>query len=68
LFLIKVACASHFMQFKRGRHLLRYRATGSRLTAGAVDGAQRGEFVADADGALKSQNPSLFPGMRPLKI
>jgi hypothetical protein len=50
------------MQFERGRHLL-YRATGSWLTAGAVDGAQRGEFVADAEGALKSRSPSLFPGM-----
>jgi pimeloyl-ACP methyl ester carboxylesterase len=37
---IKVACASHFMQFEHGRHLL-YRATQSWLTTGAVDGAQQ---------------------------
>jgi pimeloyl-ACP methyl ester carboxylesterase len=49
---IKVLCASHFMQFERGRHLL-YRATDSWLKTGAVDGAHRGEFVAGADGILK---------------
>lgn len=48
---IKVACASHFMQFERGRHLL-YRATQSWLTGGAVEGNARGEFFADANGNL----------------
>ncbi len=48
---IKVACASHFMQFERARHLL-YRATAAWLTNGAVEGKMRGEFQADAAGAL----------------
>ena len=53
---IKVACASHFMQFEHGRHLL-YRATQSWLTSGAVDGAHEGEFLADVSGDLKP-NPA----------
>ena len=48
---IRVACASHFMQFERGRHLL-YRATESWLKSGEVEGAQRGELAADAGGKL----------------
>ncbi|HSQ05657.1 MAG TPA: hypothetical protein VLN59_16580, partial [Burkholderiales bacterium] len=48
---IKVACASHFVSFERGRHLL-YRATQGWLTSGAVDGAQTGEFFADTQGKL----------------
>jgi len=48
---IKVACASHFVQFERGRHLL-YRATESWLKTGAVDGSERGEFAADARGNI----------------
>ena len=48
---IRVACASHFMQFERGRHLL-YRATSSWLKTGSVEGAQRGEFAADDRGVL----------------
>jgi pimeloyl-ACP methyl ester carboxylesterase len=48
---IKVACASHFVSFERGRHLL-YRATQDWLNHGAVDGAQRGEFFADIHGKL----------------
>jgi pimeloyl-ACP methyl ester carboxylesterase len=48
---IKVACASHFVSFERGRHLL-YRATQSWLAGGAVDGAQCGEFFGDAQGKL----------------
>jgi len=48
---IKVACASHFVSFERGRHLL-YRATQSWLADGAVDGAQSGEFFGDAQGKL----------------
>jgi pimeloyl-ACP methyl ester carboxylesterase len=48
---IKVACASHFMQFERGRHLL-YRATTSWLKSGNVDCAERGEFAADPAGKL----------------
>jgi pimeloyl-ACP methyl ester carboxylesterase len=48
---IKVACASHFVSFERGRHLL-YRATQSWLADGSVDGAQHGEFLADVQGRL----------------
>jgi pimeloyl-ACP methyl ester carboxylesterase len=48
---IKVACASHFIAFERGRRLL-HRATRSWLADGAVDGARRGEFAADAEGRL----------------
>lgn len=48
---IKVACASHFMQFERARHLL-YRATGSWLENGSVGGKAQGEFYADAAGTL----------------
>jgi hypothetical protein len=49
---IKVACASHFMQFERGRHLL-YRATASWLREGSVEGKTRGEFAADALGKIE---------------
>ncbi len=48
---IKIACASHFVSFERGRHLL-YRATQSWLAGGAVDGAHNGEFFADVQGRL----------------
>ena len=50
---VKVACASHFMQFERGRHLL-YRATESWLRYSRVDGAERGEFAADARGEIQA--------------
>lgn len=49
---VRVACASHFMQFERGRHLL-YRATASWLKSGAVEGAEVGELAADAHGNVK---------------
>ncbi|MGZ8269461.1 MAG: alpha/beta hydrolase [Burkholderiales bacterium] len=55
---IRVACASHFMQFERGRHLL-YSATQSWLKHGKVEGAERGEFTADAQGRLEAS-----PAMR----
>lgn len=48
---IKVADASHFIGFERGRHLL-YRATHSWLASGAVDGAKTGEFFGDTHGKL----------------
>lgn len=48
---IRVACASHFMQFERGRHLL-YRATADWLAAATVDGYARGELAADERGRL----------------
>jgi len=48
---IRIACASHFVSFERGRHLL-YRAAREWLANAAVDGAQRGEFLADVDGRL----------------
>jgi len=50
---IKVACASHFMQFEHGRHLL-YRATASWLKYGTVNGAERGEFAADTRGNIQA--------------
>ncbi len=50
---VKVACASHFMQFERARSVL-YRATAEWLVSGAFDGHARGEFHADARGQLKS--------------
>jgi pimeloyl-ACP methyl ester carboxylesterase len=48
---IRVACASHFVSFERGRHLL-YRATHEWLSRGTVDGAERGEFAGDVDGGI----------------
>jgi pimeloyl-ACP methyl ester carboxylesterase len=48
---VKVACASHFMQFERGRHLL-YRTTESWLKGGEVEGVSSGELAADASGTL----------------
>ena len=48
---VKVACATHFMQFERGRHLL-YRATAEWLERGSVDGHAEGEYHADAAGRL----------------
>lgn len=48
---IKVAQASHFIAFERGRHLL-YRATVSWLGSGTVDGARTGEFFGDVKGEL----------------
>ena len=53
---IRIPCASHFVQFERGRHVL-YRATASWLENGAVDGFERGELAADASGRL-AQNPA----------
>jgi pimeloyl-ACP methyl ester carboxylesterase len=55
---IKLACASHFIQFERGRHFL-YRATASWLKTGAVDGADRGEFAADEYGKIQAQDAAL---------
>lgn len=52
---IKIACASHFIQFERGRHFL-YRATESWLKTGAVDGAARGEFAADERGNIEARD------------
>jgi pimeloyl-ACP methyl ester carboxylesterase len=48
---IKVAEASHFVGFERGRHLL-YRATQSWLENATVDGAGTGEFFGDTQGRL----------------
>jgi pimeloyl-ACP methyl ester carboxylesterase len=48
---IKVACASHFVSFERGRHLL-YRATNEWLARGTVDGVARGEFFGDVNGEV----------------
>jgi pimeloyl-ACP methyl ester carboxylesterase len=53
---IRVACASHFMQFERGRHLL-YRATESWLKSGEVEGRASGELAADAGGKLTTATP-----------
>ena len=51
---IRIPCASHFVQFERGRHLL-YRATASWLEKGAVDGFERGELDAGASGRLEQK-------------
>jgi hypothetical protein len=48
---IKVACASHFMQFERGRHLL-YRAAAEWIQTGAFAGQSGGEFHANSAGEL----------------
>ena len=48
---IKVACASHFIQYERGRRLL-HRAAREWLETGAINGAQRAELCADAEGKL----------------
>ena len=48
---IRVECASHFVSFERGRHLL-YRAASEWLARGTVDGAERGEFVGDVNGRI----------------
>ncbi|OGA21659.1 MAG: hypothetical protein A3I02_01275 [Betaproteobacteria bacterium RIFCSPLOWO2_02_FULL_67_26] len=50
---IKVACASHFIQYERGRHFL-HRAAREWLETGAIDGAQRAELQADVEGKLGS--------------
>lgn len=49
--LIKVACASHFMQYERGRHVL-HRATREWLETGSIEGMKHAEFHADAEGRL----------------
>jgi pimeloyl-ACP methyl ester carboxylesterase len=49
---IRIECASHFVSFERGRHLL-YRATQEWLAGGTVDGAEHGEFVGDVEGRVK---------------
>ena len=48
---MKVQCASHFVSFEHGRHLL-YRATQEWLASGTVDGAARGEFFGDVKGRV----------------
>ena len=49
---IKVACASHFIQYERGRHLL-HRATREWLASGTVEGKTYAELQAEPDGRLK---------------
>jgi pimeloyl-ACP methyl ester carboxylesterase len=49
---VKVACASHFMQYERARHVL-HRATREWLQSGTVEGMTRGELLADRDGGLQ---------------
>jgi pimeloyl-ACP methyl ester carboxylesterase len=48
---IRIACATHFVAFERGRRLL-YRATQDWLRAGKVDGIQSGELRASEEGGL----------------
>lgn len=48
---IKIACASHFVAFERGRHLL-FRATKEWLDRGTVDGQASGEYAGDVDGVV----------------
>jgi pimeloyl-ACP methyl ester carboxylesterase len=49
---IKVACASHFMQYERGRHLL-HRATCEWLASGTIEGKTCAELCAGPDGGLQ---------------
>jgi pimeloyl-ACP methyl ester carboxylesterase len=49
---IKVACASHFMQYERGRHLL-HRAAAEWLASGTIEGHTNAELHADAHGRLR---------------
>lgn len=55
---IRLACASHFIQFERGRHFL-YRATESWLKTGAVDGVARGEYASDERGNIEARDAAL---------
>jgi pimeloyl-ACP methyl ester carboxylesterase len=48
---IKVECASHFVQFERGRHVLLQR-TVEWLRHASIDGTSLGEFTASPDGTL----------------
>jgi pimeloyl-ACP methyl ester carboxylesterase len=48
---IKVACASHFIQYERGRHLL-HRAAREWLAEGTIEGRTSAELCADRDGRL----------------
>jgi pimeloyl-ACP methyl ester carboxylesterase len=49
---IKVACASHFMQYERGRHLL-HRATREWLASGTIEGRSSAELCAGPDGRIQ---------------
>lgn len=49
---VKIAGASHFVQYERGRHVV-HRLTEEWLGRGAVGGATRAEFCADWDGRLQ---------------
>ena len=49
---IKVACASHFMQYERGRHLL-HRAAREWLASGTLEGKTQAESYAAPDGRLQ---------------
>lgn len=49
---IRLACASHFMQYERARHVL-YRATCEWLRDASVAGETRAELQSDRDGGLQ---------------
>ncbi len=49
---IKVACASHFMQYERGRHVL-HRAAREWLLSGTIESVTYAELYADRDGRLQ---------------
>lgn len=48
---IRLACASHFMQYERARHVL-YRATCEWLKGGTIGGQARAQLQSDRDGQL----------------
>lgn len=50
--LIKVGCASHFMSYERGRHVL-HRAAREWLQSGTIAGMTHAELYADRDGRLQ---------------
>ncbi|HET9902304.1 MAG TPA: alpha/beta hydrolase [Xanthobacteraceae bacterium] len=58
---VKIRCASHFVQFEQGRHLL-HRLTAEWLSHGTVDGKTRGEFVSDGQEALQPLGTEAIPG------
>jgi pimeloyl-ACP methyl ester carboxylesterase len=53
---VKIACASHFLQFEKARHVL-HRVTREWLQDTAVAGFTRGELYADAEGSIGELRP-----------
>lgn len=55
---LQVACASHFMMWERGRHVLR-RAALEWLAEGTLEGSRRTTFRADEEGRIAPAEPAL---------